>query len=214
MVGENTPVCLDKKNGVLIEIGTPLQISIEGVDSSFKSIFVGAKPDDYIATSPLSPSHSIIETLSEKSKITARYIHQNHMVIFQTRFMDMTVTPVPLMLWAFPASAKHTQQRAQKRINCLLSGQIELNTERNGVGLTGVIQDISKSGCRFQIKVSDSQKNLFCVGEDITVRCNFPGIAGEQQSAGNVVGVTESEGEVTVRIKFSAIPWWVPPYGV
>lgn len=214
MVGENTPVCLDKKNDVWIEIGTPLQISIEGDNTSFKSIFVGAKPDAVIATSPLSPSRSIIETLSDKSKITARYIHQNHMVIFQTRFREMIGTPVPLVLWAFPASAKQTQQRAQKRINCLLSGQIELNTEKNGVGLIGVIQDISKSGCRFQLKVSDSQKNLFRVGEDITLRCNFPGIAGEQHSVGNVVGVTESAGEVTVRIQFSSTPWWVPPYGI
>jgi hypothetical protein len=28
------------------------------------------------------------------------------------------------------------------------------------------------------------------------------------------VSVTESDDEVTVRIKFSNILWWVPPYGV
>jgi c-di-GMP-binding flagellar brake protein YcgR len=214
MVGENTSVCLDEKNGVFIEVGTPLQLSIEGFEAAFKSIFVGAKPDEYLVTSPLSPNRPAIEKLSEQSGITARYIHQNSIFIFQTRFINMISMPVPLLLWAFPASAKNVQQRAQKRINCLLSGQIEFNTERKGPGITGVIQDISKSGCRFLLKVTDSQKDLFRVGEEIIVRCNFPGITGEQQSVGSVAGVTESDGEVTVRIQFSNILWWVPPYGV
>ena len=214
MVGENTSVCLDKRSGVFIEIGTPLQLSIEGLDAVSKSIFVGAKPNEYIVTSPLSPNQPVVDTLSGESKITARYIYQNNLFIFQTRFINMILTPVPLLLWAFPTSANNTQQRAQKRVNCLLSGQIEFNTERKGTRITGVIQDISKSGCRFVLKVSDSQKDLFCVGEEIVVRCNFPGIAGEQQSVGSVVGVTESDGEVTVRVKFSNILWWVPPYGV
>jgi c-di-GMP-binding flagellar brake protein YcgR len=214
MVEENAPVCLDKKSDAFIEIGTPLQLSIEGSIDVFKSIFVGAKPGDYIVTSPLSPHRPVIEALSESSKITAKYIDQSNIFIFQTRFIKLILTPVPLLLWAFPESAKNSQQRAQKRINCLLAGQIECNTERNGAGMTGVIQDISKSGCRFLLKASDTQKNLFCTGEEIIVRCNFPGIAGEQQSVGNVVSVTESDGEVTVRIKFSNILWWVPPYGV
>ncbi|MFH0726770.1 MAG: flagellar brake protein [Pseudomonadota bacterium] len=214
MVGENTPVCLDKKSDVFIEIGTPLQLSVEGVDAVFKSIFVGAKPDDYIVTSPLSQSHPVMETLTEKSKITARYIHQNHLLVFQTQFIKTISTPVPLMLWAFPSSVRNTQQRAQKRINCLLSGQIELNTPKKKAGITGVIKDISKSGCRFQLKRCEAQKELFQVGEEIIVRCCFPGISGEQQSVGSVVGVMESDDELTVRIKFSNILWWVPPYGV
>jgi len=213
MVEENAPVCLDKGNNAFIEIGTPLQLSIEGSHDIFKSIFVGAKQGDYIVTSLLSPSRPAIDTLTEKSKITARYIDQSNIFIFQTRFIKMSPTPVPLLLWTFPASAKNSQQRAQKRINCLLAGQIEGNRERSRTGMTGVIQDISKSGCRFLLKVADTRQYPFCLGEEIIVKCNFPGIAGEQKSVGNVVGLSQSDGEMTVRIKFSNILWWVPPYG-
>jgi c-di-GMP-binding flagellar brake protein YcgR len=213
MVVELPAVCLDGKNDIFIEIGTPLQFSVEGVDAAFKSIFIGAKPDEYIVTSPLSPNHPVVEKLTEASKITARYIHQNHMSIFQTRLFQVTPTPVPLMLWTFPTSVHLAQQRAQKRINCLLSGQIEMNTPKKEAGITGVIKDISKSGCRFQLKACDTQKDLFHAGEEIILKCNFPGISGEQQSVGTVVGVMEDDGELAVRIKFSDILWWVPPYG-
>jgi c-di-GMP-binding flagellar brake protein YcgR len=214
MVEEDAPLCLDKRSEAFIEIGTPLQLSIEGSDDVFKTIFVGAKPGDYIVTSPLSPNRPEIETLPEESKITARYIDQSNIFIFHTRFIKRISIPVPLLLWTFPASAKNSQQRAQKRINCLLAGQIECKTDGKGYNLTGVIQDISKSGCRFLLKASDTLKDHFCIGEEIIVRCNFPGIAGEQKSVGSILGISENDGEITVRIKFSNILWWVPPYGV
>lgn len=209
---ENTPTILDKEKNIFIENGTTLHINIEGFESPFKSIFVGSKSDEYIVITPPFPFMSASDKISEGSIINVKYLFQGESFSFQTRFIKIASTPIDLMLLSFPVSIESGEQRSQKRINCFISAKVEFKAEEKGEVIHGVIKDISKTGCRFQFNVPETPKELFEVGEEAILWCQFPGISGEQRALGNVTDVLRLNGEVTVGIRFSTRLWWVPPY--
>ena len=210
-------VPLDDKNDICIETGTNLIIKIEGIDSTVKSAFVGAKKDEYLAITPPEPFDSPIkDSLFEKKPFSIIYIYNNQMIEFQTKFLKLIDNPVLLILLEFPEVVKKleksSEHRVQKRINCFVSVKLEIKSRKKEGALYGAIKDITKKGCCYTFQNPEDAENPFQIDDQVVLWCHFPGIAGEQKAIGEVRYIQRKDKEIDIGIMFPEKLWWVPPY--
>lgn len=203
---------LDREKNIRINIGTNLFISVEGVDSSIKSILVGIKNDEYIVVTPPSPSISIEQGVLQKEMLTVTYLFEGKIYYFQSKIIERVFDPVELIVLEHPKSIQVQELRSHKRINCFISANVEIKNGGEGEVINGVIKDISKTGCRFLFQASKSGKNPFRTDERIILTCHFPGIKNEQEALGTIKDIQITGESITVGIQFSDVAWWVPPY--
>jgi c-di-GMP-binding flagellar brake protein YcgR len=203
---------LDEENDIYIEVGAKLNIAIEGSNLPVESIFVGNKIGKYFVITSSSQIEAMGHEFSRGKNINVKYLYQRQTLEFQTKIIEVVSEPIHLILVEYPKAVQERNLRSQKRINCFISAIIEVEIEENNEGVTGVIKDISKSGCRFLIHASKSAENIFRINEQITLKCHFPGIVGDQEALGRVKDIQKKGEEIAVGIQFSDIMWWVPPY--
>jgi hypothetical protein len=46
----------------------------------------------------------------------------------------------------------------------------------------------------------------------VELKCQFPGLVGEQSAEGKIVRLEEEGKEIVLGIQFDKEIWWVPPY--
>jgi len=54
---------------------------------------------------------------------------------------------------------------------------------------------------------------MFKINEELTLKCRFPGIVGEQEAFGRVQDIQNKDDGMAIGIQFSDTVWWVPSYG-
>ncbi len=208
----NTENCLqeDREKDIHLEIGARFHMTVAQVEGSSECVFVGEHPGKYLAVTVPSSYASMEKDLLKGSPVTIKSISKGRLLTFQTRFLELVSKPVKLVLLALPESIEAQDHRSHKRLNCFISAHVEVETEKKEK-ITGVIKDISKSGCCFLYQKKDNEE-MFKNDEPMTLLCKFPGIVGEQEAPGKVIDVRDQDGETMVRIQFMEEMWWVPPY--
>ena len=195
-----------------LDAGAHLQILPEGVDTPVMSIYVGMKKNRYIVvTYPL--AYDAEKTrLIPGSMVTVNYLCQNNFFEFHSKIIEIITHPVDLLVLEYPDIQQTVQRRVHQRINCFISANITINIRNSDECFKGVIKDISKGGCLYLIRSGLNESEIFCIGEPISLKCTFPGIMGEQETFGTVIGIQHKEGDTAIRIQFPEPLWWVPPY--
>jgi len=186
---------------ISIEPGTQLQMEIEGVEYRFKSTLVGMEPDKYliIKTPMAPPSISIQVKLFRGSQIVVRYLDRGTVFGFQTKLIEAISTPVRLLFIECPRVIEHYDLRSHERIDCFLPAKIRSRDKDK----QGTILDISEKGCRFLIKALKGEKlPSLRTDEQISLRCQFPGIEGEYVVSGKVKNIRRDEQEMALGIEF------------
>jgi len=197
----------DTGKRISIELGTQLQIEIEGVAFRFKSVLIGMEPDEYlIIKTPMVPSDApfsnIKHKLSRGSQIVVRYLYKGTVFGFQSKLIEAIFTPLRLLFIEYPNIIEHYNLRSQDRVDCFLPAKIKIKEEEKH----GLILDISKKGCRYRIKaLKDEGLPSIQLDEQITLRCQFPGIEDEQVFSGKVRNINRDKEETTLGIEFHEI---------
>ncbi len=210
MAAENTDQGTDQADAFL-KPGTILHLGVKNTDKPITCMFVGQRKKEYLAITPFAHFNVIKERLHQSATITVRFLSQNQIYEFQTRLIKHVNEPVDMILLEFPGKIKQRELRSHKRIRCFISAEVEME-HKEGSPVKGVIKDISKSGCCFHYGPPHQEKKLFDYNEHVMLRCQFPGIAGEQEALGKVNDLRDADGGTAVSIQFSDFPWWVPPY--
>jgi len=192
---------------IIIELGSQLQVEIEGVAFRFKSILVGMESDEYlIIKTPMVPSNAPFSSIKHKlfpgSQIVVRYIYKGTVFGFQSKLIEAISTPVRLLFVEYPKIVENYDLRSQERTDCFLPAKITIRNK----GEHGAILDISEKGCRCLIKALEGEKLPSPqVDERITLTCQFPGIEGEQVVSGNVKNISRDKREIILGIEFHEI---------
>lgn len=196
-----------------IKTGTELTIQPQGLQKSFKSFFIGEKSDVHIVAGLPQDLSFSREDLHKGDKVTVRYSYEEHLYEFETGLREILKEPVELLILGYPAEIKTLENRARKRINCLIEAKFEIILEDNNRLITGVIENISKTGCNCVLKKFKGAERPFSLGDNINLRCQFPGFAGEQTGEGKIIRLEDRPEEISAGIKFDRELWWIPPYG-
>lgn len=195
------------KQGLKLQRGALLRFVDQEKGEITEGLFIGPEDLSDVVIVPLS------ETMLQKKKgdpLHARCSAQGGMVEFRSTIVEIIDRPVRLWRIEVPTEVNPFDLRDHKRIQCSVSVNIE--AIHRGQFVTGIIQDISKSGARCMFKRTDAAENAFEIDQAVTLRCTFPGIPGEQSTAGKVTEILDSESELSVGIQFAESVWWVPPY--
>jgi hypothetical protein len=204
----------EPQNGLreaFLEPGTMLNLEITDADSPIKGVFIGERSNEYLAFTPLTPLDPLKGGWPKHKPFSVRYLFQGQLHEFQTRFIEYVKEPVDIVLLEIPEKIEKLELRAHKRVTCFIAADIEIETEKGGL-VTGIIKDISKSGCCFCCGAPYEENELFDLNEQVTLKCQFPGIAGEQEALGKVTDVRQTDDGTAVSIQFSDVLSWVPPY--
>ena len=188
-----------------MELGTQLQIEIDGVDFNFKSTLIGIEPDKYlIINAPVtSPYGSIKHKYFRGNKIIVRYLYKGTVFGFQSELVKDIYTPLKLLFVKYPEIIEEHNLRSRERIDCFLPIKIKIKSEERD----GVIIDINKGGCCCVSKEAVKDKELLSVEIDdqVTLRCQFPQIEGEQVILGKVKSIRRDKKQMTLGIMFHEI---------
>lgn len=192
---------------IFIELGSQLQIEIEGVAFRFKSVFVGMESDEYlIIKTPMVPSDAPFSSIKHKlfpgTQIVVRYLYKGTVFGFQSKLIEAISAPVRLLFVEYPKIIENYDLRSQERTDCFLPAKIEIRDEEEH----GAILDISEKGCRCLIKALKGEKLPSTqIDERVTLTCQFPGIEGEQVVSGNVKNISRDKQEMILGIEFREI---------
>ena len=189
---------------ISIEIGTQLQIRIDGVASNYVSTLIGMEPDKYlIINAPLALLGYARQKLFRGSKIIVRYLYKGSAFGFKSELINDLYKPLKLLFVGYPEIIEEHNLRSGARIDCVLPIKMKINNdERNGV-----ILDINETGCRCVVKKEEEDKELSYVqtDEQITLMCQFPLIEGEHAILGKVRNIRKDMKQMTLGIIFHEI---------
>ena len=193
---------------IYIELGTQLQIEIEGIAFRFKSELIGMESGGYLILKiPLIPDEAPVGNIKHKlfpgMQIVVRYLHKGTVFGFRSQLIDAIFSPQRLLFLKYPQIVERYDLRSDKRVDCILPAILILDDLEIG----GTILDINKKGCRYLSKEVRDLKSLSAqIDEDATLRCLFPGIEGERIISGNVKNIQQDRQGVSLGIQFREMP--------
>lgn len=196
-----------ENGGLKLPRGTILRFIDQEKSEISEGLFIGPADNSDFVVVPLS------ETMlhqKEGDRLHGRCNYQDDMFEFRSSIVEILDRPVRMWRIKVPTDVKSFDLRDHKRIQCSVSAEIE--AVDRGQFVTGIIRDISKSGARCMFQRTEVVESAFEMGQPITLRCTFPGIPGEQSTAGTITEIIQSETELSIGIQFANSVWWVPPY--
>ena len=108
-----------------LNVGTPLQVEIEGITVRLNSICVGWLRDHYlIIKQPSTGFGSIASKLFNGNKITVRFINNGDIFAFQSEIMESSNSP-RLIFVTYPKLVVRHSLRGSRRVNLQPSRGIE-----------------------------------------------------------------------------------------
>ena len=151
-----------------LEFGTSLNVQFENIGSAKTSI-IGFERGNFLIIRP--PALGGIETgLFKKNRTIVTYLHEGMVYGFRCTMIGLIKAPFPLLILSYPESAEEINLRGQKRLACILNGQITIDN----ISLPISIQDISLSGCRLIISdVAHAPSSLYAIGCSITITADM-----------------------------------------
>jgi len=189
---------------ISIELGTRLQIRIDGVDINYTSTLIGMETGKYlIIDAPVNMLTLARHKLFRGSKILVRYLHKGSVFGFKSELIEDIYTPLKLLFLEYPEIIEVHNLRSGPRIDCVLPVRIKINDEER----TGIISDINKEGCCCVAKKTEEDKNLSSVqiDEQVTLMCQFPQVDGERALLGKVKNIRRDSKQMTLGIIFNGI---------
>lgn len=199
---------IDQNNRISIKSGTELSLTVRGLDLPLNCIYVGDNSDQYIVITPPENIDAVEKDLLQSEWIKINYALDGNILQFTSKLTEITSKPLKLLILEYPSSVDIQELRSQKRINCFISAEVEINDHVKA----GVIKNISKRGCRCVFDLSDDNQNMLRIDDCIVLSFCFPGIADKQEIEGKVKDIQIKEKQLEIGLEFASIAWWVPPY--
>ena len=155
------------------EIGTELQLEIEGSDGRVRTSLVGVITDELLIVQITSQLAQLINELDELPIVTLRGISRGQAFGFKSKALSCLNEPKPLLIVSFPKSIAKQDIRRNRRVKCLLPAKFAQDT----TGISGVIADLSNSGCHFQtsIDLNDHQAAIVQLENAVLLSFQLPG---------------------------------------
>jgi len=151
----------------MIELGTKLQISVEGTTTKHEAKLVGLRKDHYL-----------IIKMPEKvlymgHKLVIRYIARGRIYAFKADVLANIFEPDLLIFAKFPTDIMDKNLRSHNRRPCCLPVYVDVGIHMQ----QAVVADISKKGAMVVIDKASTKikKEKLVVGDTIKVSLQLPG---------------------------------------
>ncbi|HPA15513.1 MAG TPA: flagellar brake protein [Desulfobacterales bacterium] len=183
-----------------IELGSQLLIQVEGIEKSFKSNLVGLMPQEFLIIEM--PSSYKISGLQRGKHLFVNYLSLGNAYEFDSSILGIISEPFPLLFLSYPEKVQKLDLRKNSRVNCYIPAIANLKKTE----LKGVISDISRTGCRFIIKVPPIlQLQQILVVDEIKISFPLTGMNDVFEFPGIVRNTTQDKERIAWGIEFEKL---------
>ena len=187
-----------------VEIGTEMQLEIDGVSSRIRSQLIGMEPNEYmiVKTPTLSQFGGISVKLYSGNRVVVRYVFGGSVYGFETSIIESISSPYRLLFLKTPKVVSERNIRANRRMNTTLPGRVIAGDSV----IEGTITDISIEGCRFEARRNkDAAAPLEELGTAIDIALQLPGVSGELSLKGIIRNVRKDGDSLELGLAFSGL---------
>ena len=197
---KHIPLQTLKNREFCLEIGVRLLLDFDDLSVTFRSTLVGIEHGKYLLLKTPSPFGGEDQGLANMDGLTIKTLYKGTIYAFRSRVLGLISEPSRLMFIEFPRRIEHHELRSHKRFKCSIVAQAEVDGSERG----GVIENISKGGCRGVMETFSLDKTLpdEVLNDTIAFRCRFPGSEGEAVFMGEVKNASRKSGEMAVGVQF------------
>jgi c-di-GMP-binding flagellar brake protein YcgR len=180
-----------------IEWGSPLSMQMEAMEDHFESVLVGLEPPAYlIVQMPLIADPE--RRFTEGQHFVVRYFSMGNAYEFRSRVLGFILKPFRLIFLSYPDSVVSLHWRKSPRRSCYIPAVAAFE----GREVKGVISDISRDGCKFNIKVPPGLKPLQVhVIDNIKLSFTLLGMEGIQHFQGKVRNTNQDRERIALGIE-------------
>jgi hypothetical protein len=195
----------------VLPAGTPLQVEVDGVTVKLNSVSIGFLQDQYIVIRyPYSANlGSIAHKLFKGNKIQVHYLKGGSIFGFRTTLIGSTNEPFRLIFIDYPTVIVRQSLRKSRRVECSLPAEL---SGRGGqdrgivhdIVHTGVISDISLTGCAFNMRITSGVQPLPDVkmNEPVVMGLQLPGVEDKLEVYGQVRRMQRDSQKMEIGVRF------------
>lgn len=195
-----------------IRVGTKLSINLEGQEEHITVKYVGEKEGQHIVLTFPDKRTELTDKLKDLSDVGVQYFENGIRYEFKSRVIDLPEEPLDLIVMEYPSEVYSIDNRQLDRINCLVSAKVKNQVFDDTQSVDGVIANINKTGCQCSLTEEEGSDISFSMGDQVVLKCQFPGLVGEQSAEGKIVRIQKQGKDIILGINFNEEIWWVPPY--
>ncbi len=187
-----------------MQIGTTLEIQIEGAYKRLKSELLVVEEGKYlmIKLSPFQSLGTASKMVYKGSPIVIRYILKGAMFGFKSNIIDVLNEPAKLVFIDYPKKIENQDLRTHKRLDCYLPAEVRIEDD----SIAGAITDISRKGCQFLVKTSESKNSLIQllqIDNEIDVDFQLPGVEETITITGKQKNIKKDKVNINIGIEFN-----------
>ena len=189
---------------ICIELGTKLQVRLDGVDINFKCSLIGMEPHKYlIINAPVNMLSFARYKLRRGSKVVVRYLYRGSAFGFKSELLEDIYAPLKLLFVEYPEIIEEHNLRSDQRIECVLPIKIKINGEEK----QGVILDLNREGCCCQIQKNEQGNETTAVQmeEKVYLTCYLPQTEGVYEIGATVKNIRMDNKQITFGMMFNDI---------
>ena len=184
-----------------VNIGQPLTLEFDSLDSPLESMLVGMIPDHCLIIS--TPSHFIVtgSEVAAGSVVVVKFNHMEQLFLFRARLTRVLNSPQHLLFLEYPAVIHYHDirkaTRAAASFPCLLKTQ-------DGNAFDAVFKDISSTGALLTVaKNGNDNVPDIDIKQTLTLSCSLPEIREQLELSGTIQNFKKDEQGVQVGVEFS-----------
>ena len=186
-----------------MQIGTILEIQIEGIKSRLKSELFAIEEGNYliIKLSPFQSLANFTKLVYVGTVIIIRYIHRGTLFGFKSRIKHVMIEPAKLIFIEYPEKIESKDLRTHKRLDCYLPANVRIEDNT----IAGTITDMSREGCQFTVKTVNIGKSadLLQIDNEIVVSLQLPGVEEKLTITGKQKNIKKDKDNVNIGVLFS-----------
>lgn len=185
-----------------LELGTPMMLSLEGLDAQVRSVFVGMEVDKYVILS-LPRVADFQDLLYPGNLAVVRYISAGKVYGFETKILGLFYKkPVRALYLVYPPQVEILNLRQVPRVDCYLPARAACHQNE----IKGAVLDIGPHGLRFgSTQCHEGQLAAIKVDDPVVVSCQLPGLAEAQDLPCVVRNINIGQPMTTIGLAFADV---------
>jgi len=147
----------DHGKRIFIELGTHLQIEIEGKHPLFHCEMIGMEVERYIIVKLRESDAPMLKALGNQQNFIVKYLYKHSVLGFHSSVISIIDQPEMLAFITYPEKIENYNMRREKRVDCYLPVKLEIGFNH----VKGSVTDINSKGCCCLVEgltIMDNQK--------------------------------------------------------
>ena len=191
---------MNRKEKLVIALGSELNMQIEGMEEKFKSILIGIEAPTYLMVRMQIPS-KFRSQIDRGTRFIVRYVYLGDVFGFSTKSLGSVDKPYKITFLSYPESVESLNIRKAQRVSCFIPATLDLEKRQ----LRGLVLEISKSGTRFKIATKIDLVNELKINDPLKISFPLLGFEGIHIFKGIIKSINSDTNGLSLGIKFEDV---------